>query len=255
MTTLKKPSQTITSETIDTLNRRVSIREFSEDPLYDDTVVTILNAARRTSTSSNTQSYSFVVVRDPQSKQKLAHLAGNQQYIETCPVFVAVCADLYRLAHAAQMHGADLAINLELSMVAIVDAAIAGQSAALAAESLGLGTVMIGGMRNHPHEVAEVLGLPRGVFVVYGLCMGWYETRPPARKPRLPEESVIHFEHYLPVDHATLTDYDQQLAAHYRKEGRKTSDAAWTEVIAQKFGKFNREHLRGFLEDWGYVLD
>jgi FMN reductase (NADPH) len=139
-------------------------------------------------------------------------------------------------------------------MVAVIDAALAGQSAALAAESLGLGTVMIGGMRNHPQEVAEVLGLPEGVFVVYGLCLGWFEDKP-VQKPRLPQESVIHFERYTPTDADTLTEHDQELAANYRSQGRRSPDAAWTGVVSDKFSHPQRAHLREILEKRGFKFE
>jgi FMN reductase (NADPH) len=243
-----------TSETIETLNERVSVRDYNNKPLDDATVLTILNAARRTATSSNTQTYSFIVVRDSAIKQTLAVLAGHQKHIETCPVFIAVCADITKLQTSAQMHEKPLAVNLELSMVSIIDAAIAGQSAALAAESLGLGTVMIGGMRNYPQEVAEVLGLPDGVFVVYGLCVGWFDDKP-LQKPRLPQSSVIHFERYTPTDTGTLRQHDRELAEHYHSQGRRSPDAAWTGVLTDKFTRPQRSFLRKVLEKRGFRFD
>ena len=125
-----------------------------------------------------------MVVRNPETKQELAVLAGNQKHIETCPVFVAICADITRLRRACELHGETLAQNLENSMVSIVDASLVGMSLNTVAESLGYGTVMIGGIRNHPKEAADVLGLPDGVFVVYGMCIGV-----PAR-PHTPKASL-----------------------------------------------------------------
>lgn len=246
----------ITSQnTIDTLNQHVSIRHYTEAGIDDDTLMALLNAARRSPTSSNTQTYSFVVVRDPATKKTLAELAGNQRHIETCPVFVACCADTSRLQRACELHGQTLARNTESALVAVVDASIAGMSLATAAESIGLGTVMIGGMRNHPEAVAELLGLPEGAFVVYGLCMGWPADRPP-QKPRLPQETVIHFERYSHEDPtAALAAYDRDLAQHYRDEGRSTPDAAWTGVIASKFSHFNRPELKAILAKLGLRFD
>jgi nitroreductase len=246
----------ITSETIETLNARVSIRDYTDEPLDDATLHVLLNAARRSPTSSNTQTYSFIVVRDPEAKRELARLTGEQKHVETCPAFVVICADIARLATATTMHDGELAVNLEASMVSIVDAAIAGQSLALAAESLGLGAVMIGGIRNQPAEVIELLGLPGGVFPVYGLCLGWPdEARRTPQKPRLPEAAVIHYERYAPADTAMLAGHDAELAAHYREQGRQTPDAAWTGVLAKRFSRRAREHLRGVLEAQGFSFD
>lgn len=244
----------ITSQTIETLNTRVSVRKYTDAPLDDVTLNTLLNAARRTSTSSNTQTYSFVVVRDAEKKRALAALSGNQQQVIDCPVFVAVCADVTRLNRAAAMHGETVAHSLELSLVATIDAAIAGQSLALAAESIGLGIVMIGGMRNHPQEAAELLSLPDGAFVVFGLCIGWPDETPP-QKPRLAPETVIHRERYRPATDADLAAYDVALAAHYRTQGRATPDAAWTEILARRFRNVQRAFLRAVLERRGFRFD
>lgn len=247
----------ITTPTIDTLNQHVSIRRYSERPIDDEMLMAILRAARRSPTSSNMQAYSFVVVRNPERKQRLSELAGNQRHIVDCPVFVAICADITRLRRAAEMHGAALAQNTENTMVATVDAALAGMSLATAAESFGLGTVMIGGMRNHPAEAAAELGLPDGVFVVYGMCIGWPdEEKIPPQKPRLPEELIIHFEQYDDSDTTeALNAHDAELAAHYRSEGRETPDDAWTGVIAKKFSRAQRPHLKATLEAMGFSFD
>ncbi len=245
----------VTSETIETLRQRVSVRDYDpQAPVDEATVSAILNAARRTATSSNTQTYSFVVVRDPATKAQLAELAGGQQHIIDAPVFVAVCADISRMQQAAALQSTPLAVNLELSMVAIVDAAIAGQSASLAAESLGLGTVMIGAMRNHPQQAAELLGLPQGVFIVYGMCIGWPTQRTP-QKPRHPESAVIHYERYTPPSESTLHAHDADLAAHYRVIGRKTYDDAWTGFVKKKFSTPNRTFLRDVLEKRGFHFE
>lgn len=244
----------VLSETIRVLLNRVSIRQYTEEPVTEETILSILNAARRTATSSNTQSYSFIVIRDPVTKARLAELAGNQEYVAECPVFIVVCADITRLATAAMMHNTELARSMELTMVAVVDAAIAGQSATLAAESSGLGAVMIGGIRNQPEQVAELLRLPYGVFPVYGLCLG-YPAESPPRKPRLPAEAVIHYERYLPTSPEILSHYDAELAEHYRDGARTTPDAAWTGIIARKFSRVQRPFLRKVLGKYGFHLD
>jgi nitroreductase len=217
----------------------------------------ILNTARRSPTSSNMQAYSFVVVRNPETKKKLAVLAGNQRHIETCDTFVACCADISRLETACEMHDSTLAKNLENTLVASVDAAIAGMTLEIAAESFGLGAVMIGGMRNHPQQAADLLGFPPGVFIVYGMCLGWPdEDQRPVQKPRLPQEAMIHFEQYDTSDKRDLLrDHDRDLAAHYEAQGRNLDKAAWTGVMAQKFSTPRRPQLRATLEKMGFSFD
>lgn len=246
-----------TNAVLESMMQRVSVRHYRPEAIADDLLYTILNAARRSPTSSNLQAYSLIVVKDSAKKQALAKLSGDQEHIETCPVFVAICADTYRLEQAAQLHDAHLGKNFENFLVASVDAALVGMSIQTLAESFGLGGVMIGGMRNHPKEVAELLGLPEGVYVVYGLCLGYPDDEKQApQKPRLPEQVVIHEERYQTEGLAEqLSAHDEELAAHYRRLGRNQHNAAWTGVIAHKFSKPSRPHLRQTLESMGFVLD
>lgn len=245
----------LSASTIETLARRVSVRKYRDTPVSDELLHTLIEVARRSPTSSNMQTYSILVIRDPQTKAKLAELAGNQKHIETAPVFLAFCADVYRAKYAAQMHGEDVPMNTELALIATIDASLVGMSLSLAAESLGLGTVMIGAMRNKPLEVAEALGLPEGVYVVYGLCIGYPEVVP-AQKPRLPHEAVVHYERYNTEALAPLLQaHDAELAAHYRREGRETMDAAWTGFIAERFNKPLRAHLKDALARLGFKFE
>jgi len=245
------------NDVIKTLTNHVTVRHFTEKPISEELLSTILNAARRSPTSSNMQTYSMIVVRNQAAKVELAKLAGNQKHIETCPVFIAFCADIHRLATACEMHDVTLVKSLETTLVATIDAALVGMSVQTAAESCGLGAVMIGGMRNHPHEAGQLLGLPSGVYVVYGMCLGWPDLRRyPPQKPRLPEDMVIHQEKYnddLPQAH--LAAYDQALAEHYQALGRNLHADAWTGPIARRLKNPARPYLRKTLEEMGFKFD
>lgn len=248
---------TNTLSVIDTLNKHVTVRFFTGEPVSDEMLHTILNAARRSPTSSNMQTYSIVVVRDAEKKKKLAEYAGNQKHIETCDVFVAFCADLRRLETAAEMHGEVLAKNLEISLVSTVDAALVGMSVQLAAESCGLGAVMVGGMRNYPEEVAKLLGFPSGVFVVYGMSIGWPDwNKVPPQKPRLAEELIIHHEAYNDADpRELLQQYDGALADYYGRQDRNQHEAAWTGPIAKRLNTPRRPQLREQLTRLGFPFE
>ena len=245
----------MTTETIQTLIDHVTVRDFADKPLDDETVLTLLRAARRSPTSSNMQTYSMVVVRDQSVKQQLADLAGGQKHIITCPVFVALCADTNRLRQVCEYHDTTPTSGLELTMIATIDASLVGMSLTSAAESMGLGAVMIGGMRNDPVRAAKLLGLPPGVFVTYGLCLGWPASRP-QQKPRLPEEMVIHFEQYNNADaHDLIKEHNAEMAEHYRSLGRETPDDAFSQPIANRVSKPVRTHLRSALESLGLGFD
>jgi nitroreductase len=255
-TLMNEDTNTYETAVTTTLNNHVSVRTFEDKPVPDALLDAILNAARRSPTSSNMQTYSIIVVRNPEIRSKLAVLAGNQQHIVQSAVFVGFLADISRLKIASEMHGEEMAKSMETTLVASIDAALVGMSVQTAAESFGLGAVMIGGMRNHPKEVAELLGFPTGVYMVYGMSIGWPKPRDNATtlKPRLPQKLVIHREQYDSADPRPLiAAYDEQLAEFY--QNRNQHSAAWSGPIAKRLKKPGRPHLRPTLESMGFSFE
>jgi len=164
-----------------------SVRGYKPDPVPPGTLETMIAAAQSAATSSNMQWWSAISISDPATKKELAEIAGNQKHIEECPLYLCWVADMARNQRISDAEKTEFECMpwLETFMVACIDAALAAQNAAVAAESIGLSTVYIGAMRNDPVRVAKLLGLPPRAFVVFGLCVG-YATgkRPPARSSR-----------------------------------------------------------------------
>src|SRR5208337_2010731 len=170
----------MTTPMIELVNNHVSVRSYRTDPVPAETIERIIAAAQHSSTSANLQMTSVVAVTDPDKRKQLAELCGaNQQHINEAPVFLAWCADLNRLDRVCELRGyKQITEYVENFLMAAVDVTIASQSAALAAESLGLGICYIGSIRNNSREVISLLGLPRLVFPIMGMAVGW-----PAAKP------------------------------------------------------------------------
>lgn len=247
----------LTSETIEVLRDRVSVRSYTDEAVAEDTVEAVLKAAFRAPTSSNIQAYSVVVVRDPGVRAELAPVTGNQRHVLEAPVFLAFCADLTRIEAAAGMNGHDLDDNnFEMGLVATIDAALVGMSAYLAADSLGLKGVMIGAVRNDALATARILGLPHRVYCVFGMCLGWPDDVPP-QKPRMDFNRMVHHDRYgnLRDDRdlgSALADYDAALAAHYADLGKPATPDAWTHDVDKKFHARPRDALRRQLAALGF---
>lgn len=241
------------SETIRVLGERRSIRAYSDKDVTDDQVTAILEAARRAPTSGNLQAYSVIVVRDPETKEKLAKIAGGQQHIVTCPLYLAFVADLTRIEAAFQRNGRTLDDNnLEMGLMASIDASLVGMSAYLAADSLGIQGVMIGAMRNDPEAVAEVLGLSGRTYVVFGLCLG-YPDGQPKQKPRMPAEGIIHYERYdAEKAVGVVKPYNAELRAHYQSINKPTDEESWSDDVDKKYAQRPRDHLREQLKKRGF---
>jgi len=243
----------LTSGTIEVLLNRRSIRKFTDRSVPDEQVEAILRAAFRAPTSSNIQSYSVIVVKDRATREKLSAIASNQKHIVTAPVFLAFCADLTRIGHALAANGKSLDDNnLEAGLVASIDAALVGMSAYLAADSLGLKGVMIGAVRNDAAATAEVLGLPKHVYCVFGMCLG-HAAEMPQQKPRMPYEGMVHQDRYDPAKALSVVEpYDSELMAHYIDSGRAATAETWSRDAAGKFGSKPRDRLRQELKAQGF---
>jgi nitroreductase len=249
------------NETLDVLLAHHSTRAFLTDPLPEETLETLIAAAQSAATSSNLQAWSVVAVEDPQRRARLAALAGNQQHIVVAPLFLAWLVDLNRLGKVAELGGnkAEALSYLECFLLGVIDAALAAQNAMVALQSLGLGAVYIGGMRNKPAEVATELNLPPHVFTVFGMAIGRPDpARPASVKPRLPQRALVSHEQYSfgePQIQA-IGIYNRALREFQREQGMTDQD--WTTQVAKRLrsGKSldGRDVLRQVLNGMGFEL-
>ncbi|MBC9205559.1 NADPH-dependent oxidoreductase [Roseomonas aerophila] len=238
-----------------------SVRAFRPDALPDGVLETLIAAAQSAPTSSNMQSWSVVAIRDPERKVRLAELAARQGFIRQAPLFLAFLADTSRLDRLGQREGQTLEglQYLESFLVAAVDAALAAQNVVVAAESLGLGSVYVGALRNRPEEVAAELGLPPGVMAVFGLAVGVPDEQvPTAIKPRLPQSLVLHHERYEVIDEAAqVTAYDGALAAFSERQGMGAGNG-WVRRmltrVASGASLSGRDRMQGILHRLGFPL-
>jgi FMN reductase (NADPH) len=228
-------------------------------------VKTIIAASQRSSTSSNLQVWTVVAVTEEEKRARLMELCGNQKHILQAPLFLTWCADLSRLDRTSQMMGyRQHSENVENFIIPTVDAAIAMQTAALAAESLGLGMCYIGAIRNNPQEVIDLLELPKLVLPISGMTVGWPDESP-LKKPRLPLEVMLHWESYgTENEEALLRKYDREIIAtgiygdrQVPVPGREGEmrQFGWMERSAKKVSRPLRVHLKEILREQGFELD
>ncbi|BAZ50627.1 nitroreductase [Nostoc sp. NIES-4103] len=249
------------NESLTTLLSHRSIRAYLSDPLPPGTLELLVAAAQSASTSSNLQTWSVVAVEDPLRKEELSKLAGNQAHIRQAPLFLVWLADLARIAHVADSRGIshDALEYLEMFVMATVDATLAAQNAAVAAESLGLGTVYIGGIRNKPEEVARVINLPSSVYAVFGLCVGYPNPEVAAAvKPRLPQSAVLHRETYKLADQDDAIAHYNNIIKEFYTEQKMNIPGDWSEHSAQRIATVEslrgRDRLREALNNLGFKL-
>lgn len=186
--------------------RHRSVRDFSPDPIPEEHVELILRAAQRASTDATAQMYTFIRITDPQLRDRMATLAGNQQHIRECAEYFIVCLDVYRLRRLVEHRGSSFGMAARGALLfGILDAALAAENLALAAEMLGYGICFIGGVQAAADRIARELALPQGALPLCGLCVGVpaTEAMQGSPRPRLPLSLVVHenrYRDYTPED-------------------------------------------------------
>ncbi|ELW9513351.1 oxygen-insensitive NADPH nitroreductase [Klebsiella oxytoca] len=137
-------------------------------------------------------------------------------------------------------------------LLGCVDTAIMAQNALVAAESLGLGGVYIGGLRNNIDAVTQLLKLPQHVMPLFGLCLGWPDDNPEV-KPRMPSAMLVHENHYQPLDETVLAEYDEQLEHYYLSRGSNTRRDTWSDHIRRTIVKESRPFILEYLHKQGWA--
>jgi FMN reductase (NADPH) len=241
------------NEVIETILQHRSVRSFKDKPMDRKQIELIVKSAQAASTSSFIQAYSIIGITDKQKKQKLAELAGGQTYVAENGHFFVFCADLHRHQVIGELKKADLKDSIESTekfMVALIDAALAAQNAAIAAESMGLGICYIGGIRNDLEAVKKLLKTPEHVVPLFGLAVG-YPDQDTDLKPRLPLEHVYMENEYEQDPEkfaAQLEEYDKTTSDYYRERTGGKREDTWTGQMAMMLGRKSRMYMRKFVE-------
>jgi nitroreductase len=255
---LSRPAQW--NAVLETILSHRSVRGFLPQALPEGTLELLIAAAQSASTSSNLQFWSVVAVQEQERKSRLAELAGQQQFIRDAPLLLVWLADMSRINRLAAERQAqvDGTHYVEEFIVGVVDAALAAQSALIAAESLGLGGVYIGAMRNLPEQIAAELALPPHTFAVFGMSVGYPDpARETGIKPRLPQSVVLHREQYSTLQRSEAIDgYNATVREFQREQGMRAID--WTQQCFDRVkdgaALRGRDRMREALRNLGFEL-
>lgn len=214
----------------------------------------IIRSAQSAATSHFVQAYSIIHIKDQKTKDQIAELSKNPQ-VGKCSDFLLFCGDLKRLEYACRKHGIVMEYDdIEMLIVTTVDVALIAQNAITAAESLGYGGCYIGGVRNQPKAISELVSLPDKVFPLFGLALGVPAYKNEV-KPRLPIEAIYHEEVYDETKYdSLLNQYDATIRAYYQTRSSNNKDTSWTKSMADYMKEKRRVHMKKFLESKGFKL-
>ena len=245
----------VMNPTIELLKSHRSIRKFKDMPVNDEIAGIIMETAQCAATSNHVQAYTVIRVIDKKVRREIAELSGPQAWVEQAPLFLVFCADLTRLETACCMHAKALAKGFaEQFVVATVDTALLAQNAMIAAESLGLGGVYIGGIRNDPRKICDLLHIPEKAYPVFGMCLGYPDHAPPV-KPRLPVEAFFKTDRYdRENEDGYLQAYDHITNTYYQTRDSNLKNQTWTGQIADFMSRKIRPHMKSFLQKQGFFI-
>lgn len=178
------------------IRTRRTIRRYAEREVEPALLDRLLADAGRTPSMGNLQLYSVVVTRDAERKQALAPAHFGQPMVTQAPVVLTICADFRRTSTWAECRQAEPGYDNLLSfMNAATDALLFTQTFTLLAEAEGLGLCFLGTTIYQPKAIIQALELPKLVFPVATLTVGWPAEEPPLTD-RLPLQSYVHDEVY-----------------------------------------------------------
>lgn len=242
------------NQTIEHLMNHVSIRKYDkEKPVPDEMVKSIVACAQMAPTSSHFQAYTIIQVNDKEKKAMMAEVAGGQEYLNDAPVTLLFCADLHRSAKYYENIDTNILSNTESYTVAVVDASLAAQKALIAAQSMGLGGVVIGGIRNDLEKICDAFKLPDLVFPMFVLCLG-YAAQEPGMKPRLPMEVVLKQDFYdQSRDDELIGDYNKTVKDYYTLRTNDATKDRWTERCGKYLMAKPREEVGKLVRKKGFL--
>lgn len=181
---------------MESIRNRRTIRNYSEQNIPGDVLRNMLSLSFRASTTGNMQLYSVIVTRDALMKEKLSPAHYNQRMVKGAPVVLTFCADFRRFTMWCEQRNAHPGYdNFQSFMNAAMDALIVAQTFCTIAEENGLGICYLGTTTYNPERIIEALDIPRLVFPITTITVG-YPNESPAQVDRLPVEGIIHNETY-----------------------------------------------------------
>lgn len=256
------------SPTLKTMLNHRSVRNFTDEPISPKMLEAILEAGRASSTSNYMGSVSIVRITDPEQRKKFHQISNglseeeyNQAvadgkelkhpYIIECAEYFVFCMDNHR------HHKIDPESQLdwmEVVFIGTVDAGIMAQNIMAAAESLGLGGVYIGSMRNDIRRAGEVINAPKHVLPLFGMCLGHPSDTPETtlQKPRWSLSTLVSENTYQPVTEEQIEAFNNKVIEYYNKRG-EPNHKDWKEQVTKTFGGPVRPEVMAYVNEQGYA--
>lgn len=217
------------NKTIESLLSRTSIKSFNPNFQVSNTEEDlIIKSAKQAPTWMNGQNYQIIVFKG-QRKNDLANILmerediSNSIQINECSIFLLFCIDY----HLYTGNGVEFDFKGEIEplLISTTDLSLAAENAVIAAESLNLGSCVIGGVRRISEEIIELLNMPKYTYPLFGVAIGQPSYPKQSPKPRLSDNvNVLNANTYsreLNIDDFKV--YYENLKLYAHQNNYKTS--------------------------------
>ena len=225
---------------LQTILRRRSVRSFSRRPIPQEVFDAILEAGRVAPCTVNLQSWSFGVFD-----------AASWQQIFSRPLpfkaqrAVIVMGDFHRVKNLVPDFPDSPLVDYT---TAVMNASLAAMNMNLAAEALGVSSVMLSetgrtGLLDAAY-LRDTLGLPENVFPITTIIFGYPAGGYPPMPPKLPMETIIFTDKYREPDPAVMADWLAQMKAGYKASHLNSSFEAQLKIYQSKIGQAEQDLRR-----------
>ncbi len=201
--------QIISNETLNSIDKRRSIRSFTDQKVKDDDIVTLLNAANQAPSAHNQQSWRFIVLRDEKKSQLVQIVVNNSakfpkptsallrmaaRSIASAPLVIAVVNTGELIQRGPALFEVDdESVRDFFRVMEIQSSAAAVENMLIAAASLGLSTVWLGILIMIQEELLNFLGNPGGEFMAV-VPVGYAAKQSSGPKKRSLDVTVTYLE-------------------------------------------------------------
>lgn len=268
-----------TNATINEMLARRSIRKYETRMPEDDVIEAVVRAGQQAPFAGQLGSV-LLKRRPPVDESEAGAPRAPKQSAPpsgipwNAPLLFTICIDMHRMELVMEKRGwRTRAHDLNMLLFGVQDAILMSENMVMAAESLGMGSCFLGGAPFRSERIIEEYGLPKRVFPVVQLTMGYPAEDPPPR-PRYPLSFHLFEERYpdftdddieaamKQMDDGYLEeDYYRTLGAKIklddaREETFTFDDYSWTEHMCRKWGQWldDAEPLLEQLEKCGFEL-
>jgi nitroreductase len=218
------------NQTLKLILQRRSVRSFSNRPVPDEIFQAILEAGRLAPSTVNLQSWSFAIFSADGWKEKFGRTIPFKAQRA-----VIILGDMHRVRTLMPSFPESPMVDFA---TVVMNASLAAMNMNLAAEALGISSVMLSetgrsGLLDAAY-LCQTLGLPEKVFPITTIVFGYPAGAYPPMPPKLPLETICFEGSYREADPGVMQDWLNQMSAGYKASHLNSSFEAQLKIYQNK---------------------